>query len=367
FQTDHPDLNGKIQFPSRFLANRNRPNSHGTHVAGIIAAQGNNGIGICGLCQNCSLTCVDWSASDGQMWINDAEIFFGFGYVVKAGAKVINFSVGASGSLGEEVASFPNLYINLDAALYSCYMSALLSRGYDFICVQSAGNGNGGGHAVDAAQNTLFCSVTEANAFTPYIGISAQDILDRIIIVGSAKLENNKYIQASSSNVGNQVSICAPGVNIYSCVTDSDCSYKSGTSMASPHVAAIAAMVWSINPNLPAARVKQIVCTNTKDTVAIAATRYFENLDYKAYPMVNAALAVEAALQTVGGIHKTMNLGADRDSTVTLTDTKGRTFEFEADEQGNLSVVLLPDTYAVSYQANRQPASTSITVSSQEA
>ncbi len=366
FQTDHPDLNGKIRFPSAFLARRNRPNSHGDHVAGIIAAQGDNGIGICGLCQNCSLTCVDWSASDGQAWINDVEIFFGFGYVVKAGAKVINFSIGASGSLGEEAKAFPNLYLKLDAALYSCYMSALLFSGYDFICVQSSGNGNDGGHAVDAIQNTLFCSITEKNAFTPFPGVTAQDLLDRILIVGSARLENNRYIQSSSSNVGTQVSICAPGVNIYSCVTDSDWGYKSGTSMASPHVAAIAAMVWSVNPNLRAAQVKDIVCSSTKDTVEIASTRYFEDLDYRTYPMVNAGLAVEAAVETIGGIRTAVNLGADRYSTVTLTDTKGRTFEFETNEQGDLSVVLLPGTYSVAYQSNRQPAATSITISAQE-
>ncbi|MBQ9553295.1 MAG: S8 family serine peptidase [Clostridia bacterium] len=355
FQTDHPDLEGLISFPSARLARRNNADDHGDHVAGIIAAKGNNGVGVCGLCQHCELTCVDWSKEEGQSWLNDVAIFFGFGHAVKGGAKVINFSVGATGSIKSEEYEYPKIYIALDAMLYSCYMSALLFNGYDFICVQSAGNGNEDGYAVDALQNTLFCSITKNNAFTPFFGVSAQSLMDRIIIVGSARLESGAYYQASSSNVGDQVNICAPGVNIFSCITEDGYGYMSGTSMAAPHVTAIAAMVWSVNPKLTAGEVKKIVCSSTKDTVQIAKTRYFEDLNYKEYPMVNAALSVETALKTIGGVSVTLPFTADPDSTVVLTDEQGRTFEFEADKQGKVSVVLLPGAYTAAYSVLRLP------------
>ena len=362
FQTDHPELEGLISFPSSRLALRNSPNDHGNHVAGIIAAKGNNGVGLCGLCQHCRLTCVDWSLSEASSWINDVTIFFSFGHAVKAGAKVINFSVGGSGTLKEEETDYSLFRTNLDAALYSCYMSELLFSGYDFICVQSAGNGNDGGHAVDAINNSLFCSITRQSAFTPFPGVSAQDLLDRIFVVGSARLVSGEYIQAASSNVGDQVSLCAPGVSVFSCVSESGYGYMSGTSMAAPHVTAIAALVWSINPSLSAGEVKNIVCSSTKDTVKIASATYFEDLNYQEYPLVNAALSVEAALKTVGGVSTTLPFSADPESTVVLTDEKGRTFEFEAESTGDVSVVLLPGSYTAAYSFRSLPQNAAFSV-----
>lgn len=62
------------------------------------------------------------------------------------------------------------------------------NSGYDFLVVQSAGNGNGPGNPIDSGQNGCFCCVNERTALAP-MGISKQDILDRIIIV----CENTKH------------------------------------------------------------------------------------------------------------------------------------------------------------------------------
>lgn len=346
FDTVHDELAGKIVFPNRSEESRNRPNSHGTHVAGIIAAKSDNGVGISGICRNSELICVDWTPSDGQIWIADAAILFGFGKVVKAGAKVVNFSVGASGSISGNSSRFPSIVGAFDALIYSYSMGSLLSKGYDFVVVQSAGNGNENGYAVSASQNGLFCGFRNYSLFLPFIGVTKQDLLDRVIIVGSAALDDSGYVQSSSSNVGDAVDICAPGVMIYSCVHDNSYVTKSGTSMAAPMVTGVASLVWAVNPDLTGAQVKHIVCENTKEVVKPSADRHFENIGYKAYPMVNAKLAVDAALGQRDDVCRVEFKGF-ADAEVTFTDKNGDEFIFEADENGELSCLLPSGSYSV--------------------
>ncbi len=346
FDTAHDELDGKIVFPNSKEASRNRPNSHGTHVAGIIAAEGNNGKGISGICQDSTLICVDWTPSDGQLWIPDLAVLYGFTKVVKAGAKVVNFSVGISSSIGENSKRFPSIVNNFDALLYSYAMGSLLSKGYDFLVVQSAGNGNDGGYAVNASQNGLFCSFKEGMVFLPFADISKQDLLDRVIIVGSAAVDGQRYVQSSSSNVGEVVDICAPGVLVYSCSTENSYLTKSGTSMAAPVVTATASLVWAVNPELTASEVKKIVCENTVDTVEPSPERYFEDIGYKSYPMVNAKLAVEKAILQKGGAY-TVSFSGYADEEVIFTNENGDEFIFETDISGELSCVLPEGEYRV--------------------
>ena len=358
FNELHEELEGKISFPSASEANRNNRSYHGTHVAGIIAAKADNGVGISGICQNSELICVDWSPSGSQMWIGDVAIFFGFGKVVKAGAKVLNFSLGASGSLGANQRSWGSLVQNLDAMLYSCYMSALLNSGYDFVVVQSSGNGNSEGRAVDASANGCFCAINENNTFIPYSGIKAKDLLDRIIIVGSARVENGAYIQSDTSNVGEIVDICAPGVDVYSCSTEGYMSL-SGTSMAAPVVTGVASLVWSVDSSLSGADVKSIVCSNTCDTVAPAPEYYFDSLNIKTYPMVNAKLAVEAALKNKYEMN-TVSIDLGGTSQIKFTYENSREFVFETDASGIASCLLESGVYTV--EVNGELVGTDFTV-----
>ncbi len=358
FDTSHEELEGKISFPSKREERRNRPNHHGTHVAGIISAKQDNGVGISGICPASALICVDWSPSTNQLWIGDLEILTGFKKVVKSGAKVINFSLGNSGSVGEEKHSHPSFVRNLDALLYSYAMGNLLKKGYDFVVVQSAGNGNDGGHAIDASQNGVFCAIDESNAFLPFNGIEAEDLLDRIIIVGSAKNTENGYIQSDSSNIGNKVDICAPGYDIYSSTKDNTYLSKSGTSMAAPVVTGVAGLVWSVNTSLTGKDVKKIVCENTKDEVLPAEERYFDFLDYQTYPLVNAKLAVEAALKAKGNFYD-VRISAGEKEEVTFVSETGNRFTFETDSSGTLTCVLESGKYT----AETENAVKEITVS----
>ncbi len=346
FDTEHEELKGKISFPTSREKRRNRPNHHGTHVAGIIGAWQDNGVGISGICSDSSLICVDWSPSDGQLWIADLAILQALSRVVKGGAKVINFSVGSSTSMGDENYKYPDFVVNLDGMLYSYAMGSLLNKGYDFVVVQSAGNGNGESYAVDASQNGLFCAINEKNAFLPFGKVETQDLLDRIIIVGNAEWIPGGYEQSPSSNVGDKVDICAPGSEIFSCTKNNTYLRKSGTSMSAPVVTGITALVWSVDETLTGAEVKKLVCENTKDIVLPTEDRHFEHLNFKAYPMVNAKLAVEAALRQKGDFYD-ISVATDGKKEITFENESGQQFIFETNSDGILNCVLEKGNYII--------------------
>lgn len=305
FDLDHPELEGKIFFPSDRLALRNYQSYHGCHVAGIIGAKHNNDIGVAGICDNSQLICVDWEPTLLQLWNTELAIFFGFSELVKSGAKVINLSLGTSGSKSTDGNSLWDEFIV--TAAVSIMMSSLLSKGYDFVAVQSAGNGDVYGNPMNANYNGHFTALREENTVTVN-GISADDILDRIIVVASAdNAQNGIYTQSAFTNVGDAVSIAAPGSDIYSCSTDGGYEYLSGTSMSTPIVTGVASLVWSVNPDFSGADIKDIVCSSTESLAVINRDcEYAYEVDLKDYPMVNAKLAVEEAIRrtdsTVGTV-----------------------------------------------------------------
>ena len=304
FETDHEDLQNKISFPSKMHKRTNFPSSHGTHVAGIISANANNKIGITGICDNAELICVDWEPEKKeQYWSTDERIFTGVIALIKSGAKVINLSLGASGGYEEKKSFQWNIGMNFEGMIFSFMMASLLSRGYDFLIVQSAGNGNKSNAPCDSFYNGSFCSIRKQNIFTGLTRISKQEILDHILIVGSSTSSHKKttFYQSSFSNYGDGVSIFAPGSFVFS--TDlkekGGYSYKSGTSMAAPVVTAIAALTWSVNPALTGPQIKSILC-DPNNSIYKVENHYWDEMEIPTYNMVNAKLSVEAAIRTLG-------------------------------------------------------------------
>jgi len=290
-QNDHEDLTGKIFFPDAASAAENTPtDDHGTFVAGIMGAIPNNNKGVTGILWDTNMYCVNWDVAGGT----DANLFAGLTETVQAGAKVVNFSLGLSADISGE--GLPS--VNPDVISYArqseAVMTPLLNAGYDFIVVQSAGNGHNG-YSQDAIYNGYFCSVT----YTNLQGSAAmvQKINERIIIVGAAERTGPlTFDQVYYSDAGTQVDICAPGVSVYGCFAGNAYGYMSGTSMAAPMVASIAALAWSVNPALTGSQVRSILLNNTSYTVADN-TSIFHPL-VSTYNMVNAKLAVEAAIAT---------------------------------------------------------------------
>ena len=308
FDLTHPELEGKISFPNTKRANKNRTSAHGCHVAGIIAAERNNATGISGICDNANLICVDWNPDVFQFWFTEIAIYYGFTEVVQAGAKVVNLSLGISSSITGDRAGFIDRQIKPRAM--SLAMASLLSKGYDFVVVQSAGNGNAYGDPIDSVNNGHFTSITENNVYTGKHDVSEEDILNRILVVSATTngLDGVNYL-AGYSNVGGYVDIAAPGTDIFSCCDPwyGDYIHLSGTSMSAPCVTGVAGLVWSVNPSFTGAEVAEIIVNSTDSVAQINEfNSYYYDLDVYEYPMLNAKLAVEEAIRrtddTVGNV-----------------------------------------------------------------
>ena len=301
FNVKHEDLQGKIIFPTASAEKRNRADDHGTHIAGTIAAIANNKKGITGIAHQATIIASPVSSAS-------SDVTRSLGELVQAGARVINLSQGLSGTMAISMLannSFDvwtniKLKIAISSAKAVCYtMSKLLADGYDFVVVQSSGNGTFEGYACDAIYNGMFATICET-FHKLYGSVSLEQVMDRIMIVGSVGQNSDwSYTQAYNSNAGGAVCVCAPGdgFGVLSCTSGTN-GYQTmiGTSMAAPHVAAVAALTWSANEYLTGAQVKQILCNNS-NRIAKDNTSEYSKYTKGTFPLVNARLAVKKALE----------------------------------------------------------------------
>lgn len=200
---------------------------HGTHVAGIIGAARNNGIGMDGVADNVKLMSIR-AVPDGDE--HDKDIALGIRYAVDNGARVINMSFGKSFSPEKKWVD--------DAVKYAESKNVLL--------VHAAGNDAAN---VDTALN--FPSAEFIDGKRP----------SNWITIGASGDKEAGGLTASFSNYGKkEVDVFSPGVKIYSTVPGGN-TYGNlqGTSMAAPVVSGIAALIMSYYPNLSAVQVKNII------------------------------------------------------------------------------------------------------------
>ena len=299
FDTTHEDLKLTVLNPDF-----NSVEAHGTHIAGVMGAIQDNGIGITGILGDTTIYCVDCYSTDEQTAQRIAASAFTacMSQCLDEGCQVVNFSSGHSPSY-----AFANPEGVRKTARQTVVDLIMMLDSYDqgFIIVQSAGNGDGKGTGVDAhAYNGRFCSmdrelVQEVLDNMNALGalekeITVDDVMNSIMVVASVDCETTggSYQLAKSSNYGDAITIAAPGVHIYSTVpTGNAYAYKNGTSMAAPVAAGITAMVWSVDPTMSAAQVKDIV-VSTATTPVLARTEG----DTGTYYLIDAQAAVEKAL-----------------------------------------------------------------------
>lgn len=190
-------------------------NGHGTHVAGIAAADTNNELGIAGISWGARLMPVKVLDEYGDGWYSD--VIAGIVYATDNGADIINLSLG-----GEESSEALQ-----DAVDYAHANGVLL--------VAATGNTGGAVLYPAACNHVLAVGATNANDQRPRF-----------------------------SNYGPEIDVAAPGVSIYSTWPRlGGYWYKSGTSMAAPHVAGLAALIKSARPDLANERVTQALVQAT--------------------------------------------------------------------------------------------------------
>jgi subtilisin family serine protease len=206
---------------------------HGTHVSGIIAADRTNNLGINGIADNVQIMMIR-AVPDGDEY--DKDIALAIKYAVDNGAKVINMSFGKGFSPQKKWVD--------EAVKYA--------DDHDVLMVHAAGNESHDIDTVDNFPNPNFLYIKDKPG--NFITVGAY---------GDPKVNDGKNI-AYFSNYGKEsVDVFAPGVKIYSTVPHSY-GYHDGTSMASPVVTGIAALIRSYYPQLSAEQVKSAIVKSVK-------------------------------------------------------------------------------------------------------
>jgi subtilisin family serine protease len=202
---------------------------HGTHVAGIIGAVRHNGLGIDGVADDVQIMVLR-VVPDGDE--RDKDVANGIRYAVDHGAKVINMSFGKPYSKDKQAVD--------DAVKYAMSKDVLL--------VHAAGND---GENLDDSSNV--------DVPSPYYA-DGSGVAGAWITVGASGWLDDTSLVADFSNYGKtRVDVFAPGVQIYSSVPGSKYTFLSGTSMATPVVTGLAALIREYYPKLKATDVKAII------------------------------------------------------------------------------------------------------------
>lgn len=213
----HPDLSGNLLPGYNVLAPGTLPADdcgHGTHVAGIIAAETNNNLGVAGVAGECRLLPV--KALDSEGYGDTLDIAEGIRWAADNGAKVINMSLGGAAE---------DDFVLKEAVEYAHQRSVVI--------VAASGND----------------SAAEVNAPACYA---------HVVAVGSSSKQDSL---STFSNYGEALDMLAPGEGIYSAYPVNKGSYAScsGTSMATPQVSATAALIFAIHPDYSAEEVETLL------------------------------------------------------------------------------------------------------------
>ena len=238
----HPDLSD----PTRILLGPDLVNGdafprddcgHGTHVAGLASAQSNNSSGVTGMSWGNRLYIVkvfnEYGLGSSDLFhdgvVDAVDYAQAHGYTC-----IINYSGGGSASTTKE-----------NAVIYA--------QSHNCLLVAAAGNDNGGAVRYPAAYSAAYNNV---------IAISATDSTDTF---------------AGYSNKGPEINVCAPGTNVYSTMPNYPCflttssghsqdyDYLDGTSMSTPLVSGLAALIWSYDASLTPGEVRDTIESNAVD------------------------------------------------------------------------------------------------------
>ncbi|MCR9052659.1 S8 family serine peptidase [Phaeodactylibacter xiamenensis] len=254
---------------------------HGTHVAGIIAAERDNDLGMKGVANNVKIMSIR-TVPDGDE--RDKDVAAAIVYAVDNGASVINMSFGKGASPRKDVVD--------EAVRYALKNDVLL--------VHAAGND---GKEVTNENNFP----TDRFEKRGFLNLFGSKYADNWIEVGALNWKTGEVLAAPFSNYSPEyVDLFAPGMSIYSTTPDNGYEDLQGTSMAAPVVAGVAAMLRSYYPDLTAEQVKSILMQSAvKDRTKVKKPGSKEDMvSFSTLSVtggiVNAYEAVKLAEQTKG-------------------------------------------------------------------
>jgi thermitase len=298
---NHPDLDmsHRMIYGYDYIHDDPTPDDefgHGTHVTGILGAVTNNEAGVAGMAWYGQF--LIYKVLDAYGGGTYADIVAAIESARDNGARIINLS--------------------LEGDQPSASLQDAVTRAYDagILLVASTGNHNG--------------PVRYPAAYPSVIAVAATTNLDRY---------------AWYSNFGPEVDVAAPGglveAQIYSTLRSSSYGYQYGTSMSAPHVAGLAALIWSLDPTLTNDQVRQILL-DTADKVDASSHPYVNGRNnYLGYGRINADLATHTATPPVlVASSQDLNITLPTDhptatSTITLTNPSLRWLNWQAQVQAS--------------------------------
>ncbi|RYZ96084.1 MAG: peptidase S8 [Sphingobacteriaceae bacterium] len=231
-EATHEDLSNKIVSGFTDFSGSSEkldPHGHGTHCAGVAAAATNNGIGIVGMAPNAKIMPIQVLNAAGAG--SNASVAAGIMFAADSSAKVLSMSLGG-----------PD-----DSAAIRTAVNHAISQGK--VMVAAMGNSALTGNPTSYPAN-----------YSGVIAVGATDATD---------------IRANFSQYGNHIAVSAPGVNIYSTFKGNSYSYMSGTSMACPAVAGLAALMLANKPTLTPSEIRTKIQNGTDDLGSTGFDVYF--------------------------------------------------------------------------------------------
>ena len=333
--------------------------SHGTHVAGIIGAKGNNGVGVSGVAWDAKIMAIN--SSTGGRGIDGDK---GIEYALDNGANIINMSFGAPLKMhpdrlidyldnkGRLIENLPEDISNFGPIYKSSYSLMRKASRTDTLMVAAAGNDGSYDLSLQG-----WDGIGDTNASFESVGFFNR-FFDNIVVVGSVNAQGR---QSFYSSYGNSVDISAPGgdeslnptLGILSTVPDFDniypassflaggelpdgytvgyvdedgtkYAYSQGTSMAAPVISGAAGLLRSNFPELSAGSIKQILLKSANDNTRLEGIAGEKGLTLNLYAALELAIAVTNGSEDLSQYASTIKASGRRNSFLVSNETNER-------------------------------------------